>query len=383
MPARGTRGLVFALFSLAAAGACGEDGTSSSPTGSGNSTAGSAGASGGGGLAAGGSGGSVAGSSASAGSGGSGGRGGGGGSGGGSGGTAAAGAGGEADSAEAGSGGDLATAGAANAGAGGSQPCPQPEGSYLCMAPLTAASIDQLITACPPAAVLDAIDVDFDIRFEFVTTDPNGPELVCTTAGGSRDLTHTQERIYQALIALRALEFEQALPWTTLPLYEWMTESIEGIRVIEGVGSACCTPPSGASGNYVTIESQASRTWLTSDLWAMTWGGGLFDLVQLLVHETRHANDKLHTCGGSDDTIAELGAWGAVYWFSRAVAFDSDPCFVRPYYGEVPQYPEQCLAEEDYLVVARSYSRDVHNVRFCSEPSDPVEPPEAVTVCPD
>jgi len=252
------------------------------------------------------------------------------------------------------------------------------------MEPLTAASIDQLITSCPPAAVLDAIDVDFDIRFEFIGDDPAGTTLVCTAAGGSRDLTHTQERIYQALIGLRALEFDQPLPFTGLPLYEWMAESIDGIRVIEDApGSSCCAPPNGESGDYVTIQSDALRSWLTTDLFGTTGGGGMFQLLQLLVHETRHANGPLHTCGGDDNTIAEAGAWAAVYHFSRAVAFDSDACFVRPYYNGTGGYPDQIVSEDGYLVAARTYAYDVHAIRFCTEPTDPPVDPEPVTACPD
>jgi hypothetical protein len=163
-----------------------------------------------------------------------------------------------------------------------------------------------------------------------------------------------------------------------------MTESIEGIRMIEGIsGSSCCAPPGGGSGNYLNIQVDAGRTWLTSDLWGMTWGGGLFDLVQLFVHEARHANGPLHTCGGNDDTIADAGAWAAVYHFARAVAFDSDPCFVRPFYAGSAGYPDPVLNEEGYLEVARSYAYDVQNARFCSEPTDPPPVPEAVVACPN
>jgi hypothetical protein len=79
-------------------------------------------------------------------------------------------------------------------------------------------------------------------RFEFIRDDPAGP-VVCTAAEGSRDLTHTQKRTYQALIAAKALEFSQPLPFTDLPLYDWMVESIDGIRMVEDTTwSFCCAP---------------------------------------------------------------------------------------------------------------------------------------------
>jgi hypothetical protein len=248
----------------------------------------------------------------------------------------------------------------------------------------TSENIDELITTCPAAKELDAVDADFDLRFEFIGDDPAGAALVCSAADGSRDLTHSQERIYQALIAFRALKFDRALPFTNLPLYDWMAQSIDGIRVVEDApGSSCCAPPPGKTGAYVTIQVDQNRTWLATDLFSQSFGGGLFDLMQLLVHETRHANGPVHSCGGNDSTIAEAGAWAAAYHFSRAVAFDSDPCFVRPFYGASAGFPDPVTSEAGYLEVARNYSYDVHATRFCTEPTDPPTVPEPVTACPD
>jgi hypothetical protein len=263
--------------------------------------------------------------------------------------------------------------------------------SYLCMPAATAPTIDQLITTCPSAAVLNAIDQDFDMRFEFIDENgdgvlddpaPQGNALRCTTASGSRNLTQSQERTYQALIALRALQFTQPLPFTNLNLYAWMRNSIRGIRTRSDVSeSFCCTPPPGASGNYINIQNNSNRSDYITDLWAEGGGGGLFARAQLFVHETRHANGPVHTCGGNDLTIGELGAWGAVYHFSRAVAFNSNACFVRPTPGRPPTFPGQLFTNDAYLIDARTYSRSVHTGRFCAEPSVPAQPPEAVFPC--
>ncbi len=264
--------------------------------------------------------------------------------------------------------------------------------SYLCMAAATAPAIDQLITRCPSKAVLDAIDQDFDLRFEHLDTDgdgdlddpsPQGNTLVCTAAQGSRNLTQSQERLYQALIALRALSFSQTLPFTSKNLYAWMRDSIAGIRLRADVsGSSCCEPPSGKSGSYLNIQNDANRTFYVTDLWSTASGLGLMDLTQLLVHETRHANGPLHTCGvGNDQTIAELGSWGAVYHYARALAFNAQPCFLRPMLAASSKYPDQLFAADAYLVAARELSRTVHLTRFCSEPSVPAQPPEPVLAC--
>jgi hypothetical protein len=43
---------------------------------------------------------------------------------------------------------------------------------------------------------------------------------------------------------------------------------------------------------------------------------GLIHFAGLLVHETRHAEDKPHTCQGTEDaTLSEMGAWAVQYYF--------------------------------------------------------------------
>ena len=254
--------------------------------------------------------------------------------------------------------------------------------SYLCMPVETAPAIDELITRCPPAAVLDGIDEDFDIRFEF-TGDLTGEGLFCTAAEGSRDLTHFEERVYQALIALRALEFNAALPWTDKNLYEWMADSIDGIRLRTDItASSCCAAPSGAIGEYVNLVASPSLLVLQTDLWYNGDEQGLNSLVQLMVHEARHADDKPHTCGSSDDlTLEELGAWATVYYLYRALAFNIDPCFMRPTLPADPAFPGQMFGSRDYTEGMRSLAYDTLQRRIC-EPSVTVpNPPEPVPVC--
>jgi hypothetical protein len=263
--------------------------------------------------------------------------------------------------------------------------------SYLCKPVATAPTIDELITRCPSSAVLDAIDQDFDIRFEFRDEDgdgdlddpaPLGNALRCTAAAGSRNLTQSQERTYQVLIALRALNFNQPLPFTSLNLYAWMRDSIRGIRIRSDVaGSFCCEPPPNASGSYINIQNGPNRGAYVTDLWTSANGFGLFGQTQLFVHETRHANGPLHTCGGNDQTIGELGAWAAVYYFARALAFNSNACFVRPTPGRPVTFPDQLTAIDAYLLDARTFSRGIHTTAFCAEPSVPVQPPEPVVAC--
>lgn len=57
----------------------------------------------------------------------------------------------------------------------------------------------------------------------------------------------------------------------------------------------------------------------------------LASFLQLLVHEARHANGKPHTCDGTkDQTIAEMGAYGAAWAFHRWMAEHTAPGLVPP-----------------------------------------------------
>ena len=59
-------------------------------------------------------------------------------------------------------------------------------------------------------------------------------------------------------------------------------------------------------------------------------GGGLYDTAALFVHEARHNNGKPHTCGANDQTLDELGAWGAQYYLGIWTALYSGSLFDGP-----------------------------------------------------
>jgi hypothetical protein len=254
------------------------------------------------------------------------------------------------------------------------------ENSYLCFQEQAADSIDELITRCPSAGALAAIHADLDVSFEFGAL-PYPNEIVCTAEQSGRALTHLEERVYQALIAMRALHFDRALPWTELGLYEWLVDSVEGIRVRDDVGvNHCCTPPEGKSGQYVNLTVTSEPTVLASDLWASA-NGGLVGLVSLLVHEARHTLLP-HSCGAGDDqTISELGALGAQYYLYSFLAFHSDPCFLRPTLPASPRYPGQLFTDTAYLEMMRDNATYMHGHSFCSEPSVALSPPTPIRGC--
>lgn len=163
-------------------------------------------------------------------------------------------------------------------------------------------TVDPMIATCPSAADVAAISADLDISFE---SDPTGGTLVCTAAAGSANLTRAQERGYQALRVMRALQFTRPLPWTALPLYAWLNNAIDGIRFRGDIAlSFCCSPP-----RVINIQLQ-SLSALSTVRWSdPQFGSGLSGLVGVITHEARHSEGPGHTCAANDATYQERGAW--------------------------------------------------------------------------
>ena len=75
--------------------------------------------------------------------------------------------------------------------------------------------VDQLLGRCPTAAELAAVRSEISVTIDTTT----GP-LACTAAAGSADLTGLQERVYQALLVMRALRFSDVSRWAD-PAQNW------------------------------------------------------------------------------------------------------------------------------------------------------------------
>ncbi len=183
-------------------------------------------------------------------------------------------------------------------------------------------SIDNLIAQCPTAAQVRAIDSQLKLVFD---ADPtrNLP-LACTAAAGSADLTPYKKRVYQSFVAMQQIPFDAPLPWTSKPLYQWLVSTIRGVHFrSDSAYSWCCEP-----GSLIVVHTAANQATDNSCLMAggtSRWiapnvGCGMDAFIALVVHEARHNNGKPHTCGSSDNTIAEMGAWGVQYYFFRWLA---------------------------------------------------------------
>jgi uncharacterized protein YjdB len=183
---------------------------------------------------------------------------------------------------------------------------------------VTAPNADDILARCPTPSEVAVSDLDLSLVFE---SDPTAGQIVCSAAQSSRDLTLLQAQVYRVLTIMRHLEFDAPLPWTPNSLYGWMVSSINGIRLRGDIGiSFCCSPA-----NTINIQTQnnASLTFPTEFRWVA-------GMLVLFVHEARHNNGKPHTCGSSDNTIDELGAWGVQYYTYLFLGSHSDPAFITP-----------------------------------------------------
>ena len=182
-------------------------------------------------------------------------------------------------------------------------------------------TIDEVLSLCPAAADIAAVDADLTLIFE---ADPTAGTLVCSSAEGSSDLTRLQERAYQAILMMKQFQFNQPLPWTGLPLYDWFVQAIDGIRFRSDIDlSFCCDPE-----NYINIQTNNLAALSTSYWIDSRSGAGLQGLTLLYVHEARHNEIGGHTCGNQDNTVNELGAWGVQVSLLDWMAAHSDPTFL-------------------------------------------------------
>ena len=189
-------------------------------------------------------------------------------------------------------------------------------------APLYIPPVDQVLATCPTAAQVEAVNRDLRLDFD---ADPTAREpLACKSSDGSRDLSPMKRRVYNVLLLMQRLEFDQPLPWTKAPLYRWLTSAIRGMRFRSDIPNSFCCNPDRVINLRETTASSASDRWVDP-----SWGAavGVYGLMPVIVHEARHADGRPHTCGAKDRTPEELGGWGAHYYLLRWLTEHTDQAF--------------------------------------------------------
>ena len=210
---------------------------------------------------------------------------------------------------------------------------------------IRAETIDDVFARCPTPAEIAAIDAVMTITIE--GGDPTAPALVCTVQGGSQNLTKLRRNAYNILRAAQKIRFSQPLPWShQTSVWDWLRleSGIDTIRLRADIGgSFCCDPPT-------AIDIQVANNIInTADKWVEDnfGGAGLAGGLALFVHEARHHNAGGHTCGSMDQTIDELGAWGAQFYYYVWLDRYADPDYLRPAVGDVMYYRNWHLSEAE------------------------------------
>lgn len=220
-------------------------------------------------------------------------------------------------------------------------------------------AVDQFLASCPTADEIRSVDADLLLVFDADPTREEPP--ACTASNGSADLTLFEKRVYQALLVMRYLQFDAPLPWTSLPLYDWLRATVSGIRFRSDVANSFCCE----GGGLIVIATAASRS---EDRSCLLAGGtprwvsanfpcGMDAFIAIVAHEARHNERKPHTCNPNDRTIDELGAWAVNYymfrWFSEHTGSQLTPIDGRP-------------SESYYRDRARDNARAICS-RFCEQ----------------
>jgi hypothetical protein len=105
-------------------------------------------------------------------------------------------------------------------------------------APAQPVRADDILGRCPTMSEVAAINQRIPLSFE---GDSASGSVVCRRSAGSSDLTLLQTRVYQALLIAQHARFSQPLPWTSKELYDWLAETILGIRFRTDIDlSYCC-----------------------------------------------------------------------------------------------------------------------------------------------
>lgn len=214
-------------------------------------------------------------------------------------------------------------------------------------------TIDEYFMRCPTTDDVARVNSDLKIAFEY---DPAPEVLVCHASQGSADLTALQKRAYQTIYVMHLLQFSQPLPWTDKQLYDWLVDTIDGIRFVKGGVSRCCEPE-----NTLVIALNEESPLLGIDQWIVSdQGDGLMQATLLYAHEARHNEGFLHTCttrNGDDNTLDEMGAWAIQHYLALWIAQYSDRAFlVAP-----------ANSPETYRLAALRDAEVTRLTRFCKE----------------
>lgn len=180
-------------------------------------------------------------------------------------------------------------------------------------------AIATLLTTCPTPQEIALFERDLELDFTRTTV----PSYACSD-GIDPNGANPRLATFQIFRVMRALTFDEPLPWTSLPLYDWLREAVPGIVFFEGESFQFCCDEGGRMWIKVGGNSIISNTAARYLIEPGGQVGLMHTMVQAFVHEARHGDGLSHTCGSDDQTLEELGSWGVVYHLFVWLAVHAD-----------------------------------------------------------
>jgi len=214
------------------------------------------------------------------------------------------------------------------------------------------APVDRFLAQCPTAAEIASVDEIVSLDFRSDPTAASGAQA-CRRSDGSGDLTPFQKRVYNAIRLTREIEFDEPLPWTSKPLYEWFADAADSIVFRDEISLSFCCSPNGV----INLRTRNLAIGETDRFIDPNLDDGIASFMLLLLHETRHGEGYRHTCGTNADLrLTEMGAWGVQYSLDLWMADHTDPAYFA-------------APDTDYRGFFRQDARRIVQAYFCLQPT--------------
>jgi len=189
-------------------------------------------------------------------------------------------------------------------------------------AQVSVVNIDQVLTTCPASDPAYAtIRADFDLRRNGTRVATIPCALPLANQPYSAELS-----VVQALRVMYHVDRHRAghLPWTLLPLYDWLKSRIAGINIDDSATTNSCCVSFGAPKPHITLVGQMPH--VASVTPGTQWLSYVSSHIGIIAHEARHTETGPHVpcspggaanCDPSYDESA-LSPYGISYWLERA-----------------------------------------------------------------
>ncbi|RYZ89612.1 MAG: hypothetical protein EOO68_25255 [Moraxellaceae bacterium] len=181
------------------------------------------------------------------------------------------------------------------------------------------ANIAQFLDSCPQAdPAIEKIRADFALYRNEIPV--NNFHCVAPVSAMPVNIYSDELIALQSLRVLYYMDMGRSghLPWTTVRLYDWLKQQVDGIHIRDNSGAYCCETIDNTL--FFVVGTQNDVTREMDKHWE-----GISSTIALYAHEARHTQGFFHTSccgipGGCDQTYSEnaLAPYGIQWWLNTA-----------------------------------------------------------------